>query len=131
MLLTSFGRLPHNRRIPQLSKIMDIYHHIGIKIREERVRLHLTQDALASLVSLTRSSITNIEAGRQKMLLETFIEIAEALNVPPEKLLPSSTPNAREPFEPERPLDVTNEDWQIMEKAMTGKFIKKGKGEDY
>lgn len=103
---------------------MDIYSDIGLKIREERERLSLTQEGLASAIGLTRSSVTNIEAGRQKMLLETFIDIAEALNVAPEKLLPSKTPNAEKRSQHERPPDVTNEDWAIIEKAIRDKIIK-------
>jgi len=38
----------------------------------------LSQDALASAVGLTRSSISNIEKGRQKPLLHTLIDISEA-----------------------------------------------------
>jgi transcriptional regulator with XRE-family HTH domain len=48
----------------------------------------LTQEALASQVSLTRTSITNIEKGRQKFLLHTLFDIASALGVPPGTRLP-------------------------------------------
>lgn len=89
----------------------------------------MTQEALASAIKLTRSSITNIEAGRQRMLLETFIEIAEALDVAPEDLLPHYTPHAGKTSQPERPPDVTNEDWEIIQKTISEKVLNKGEGE--
>jgi len=50
----------------------------------------LTQDGLAKLVGLTRTSITNLEQGRQKCLLHTLSEIAAALQVEPAALIPGS-----------------------------------------
>lgn len=51
----------------------------------------MTQEGLASLVSLTRTSVTNIEKGRQKILLHTIVDIAKALRVSPADLLPEAT----------------------------------------
>jgi transcriptional regulator with XRE-family HTH domain len=70
------------------------YQEVGRRIREARTRHKppLTQEGLAELVSLTRTSITNVEKGRQKILLHTLAEIASALQVDPASLLP--TPNA-------------------------------------
>jgi transcriptional regulator with XRE-family HTH domain len=48
----------------------------------------MTQEELAGLVSLTRTSITNVEKGRQKLLLHTLSDIAEALEVDLASLLP-------------------------------------------
>jgi transcriptional regulator with XRE-family HTH domain len=48
----------------------------------------LTQEGLAQLVSLTRTSITNIEKGRQKILLHTLRDIADALQVQVATLVP-------------------------------------------
>lgn len=41
------------------------------------------------MVSMTRTSVTNIEKGRQKLLLHTFADIARVLGVAPETLLPA------------------------------------------
>lgn len=70
------------------------YLEVGRKIRAAREDRGLTQDALASLVSLTRTSITNIEKGRQKLLLHTLVDVAVALNIPPLKLLPDNRPES-------------------------------------
>lgn len=48
----------------------------------------MTQGALADHISLTRTSVTNIERGEQKFLLHTLMDIAQALRVPPASLLP-------------------------------------------
>lgn len=68
------------------------YQEVGRRIRDARKRRKppLTQEALGKLVSLTRTSITNVEKGRQKFLLHTLADIATALNVEPAMLLPPS-----------------------------------------
>ncbi len=67
-----------------------IYREVGKKILRARNRQSpkKTQQQLAAVVGLERTSITNIERGKQKVLLHTFIRIAEALQVRPENLLP-------------------------------------------
>lgn len=71
------------------------YTELGRRIREVRQKRSLTQEALASLVSLTRTSVTNIEKGRQQVLVHTLAEIAAALKVSPESLLPTSIPSTQ------------------------------------
>jgi transcriptional regulator with XRE-family HTH domain len=63
------------------------YKQVGQNIRLKRPK-NLSQEALASAVGLTRTSISNIESGRQKMLLHTLIDIADALKVEASVLLP-------------------------------------------
>jgi transcriptional regulator with XRE-family HTH domain len=70
------------------------YSQVGEKIRERRGK-NLSQEALAMAVGLTRSSISNIEKGRQKLLLHTLIDIANALNVEAAALLPSRAAEVR------------------------------------
>ena len=66
------------------------YEEVGRRIRDARKRRNpkLTQQGLAELVSLTRTSITNVERGRQKFLLHTLADLAKALQVEPASLLP-------------------------------------------
>jgi transcriptional regulator with XRE-family HTH domain len=68
----------------------EFYEEVGRRIREARKRRNpcLTQQELAKLVSLSRTSITNVEKGRQKVLLHTLADIAGALQVSPASLLP-------------------------------------------
>jgi transcriptional regulator with XRE-family HTH domain len=63
------------------------YKQVGGRIRTQRGK-NLSQEALASAIGLTRTSISNIENGRQKMLLHTLADIAAALKVDAVSLLP-------------------------------------------
>ena len=64
-----------------------------------RLGQNVTQEGLAKLVGLTRTSLTNIEKGRQKILLHTFADLAAALRVAPAELLPPDklSPRAKGP----------------------------------
>jgi transcriptional regulator with XRE-family HTH domain len=64
-----------------------LYARIGKRIRAAREELGLTQKALASLVRLTRTSVTNIERGKQKLLVHTLVDFAKALGVDAGELL--------------------------------------------
>ena len=64
------------------------YKELGVNIREHRKRLKLSQDALARSIGLTRTSLTNIEGGRQHPPLHTFCDIVEQLKVDASTLLP-------------------------------------------
>ena len=70
----------------------NLYSEFGILVRRNRRRLKLSQAMLAERVGLTRTSITNIESGRQKILLHHLFLLAEALNVSPQALLPTAQP---------------------------------------
>lgn len=68
-----------------------LYREIGERItllRKTR-RPRISQEKLAESVDLTRTSVTNIEAGRQAVPLITLYQIACELEVPIEDLLPS------------------------------------------
>jgi len=88
------------------------YEEVGRRIRDARKRRNpkLTQQGLAELVSLTRTSITNVERGRQKFLLHTLADLAKALQVEPASLLP------RLEGEPERNLEDALKDRPRSEK---------------
>lgn len=64
------------------------YSIVGQNISRFRQDKNLTQEKLAKAVHLDRTSISNIEQGRQKILLHFLFEIAEALDVNPTQLLP-------------------------------------------
>lgn len=68
------------------------YESLGIKIRERRNLSGLSQEALAKLVGLNRTSLTNIEKGRQHPPVHILCDIAEQLKANISELLPSSAP---------------------------------------
>ncbi len=71
-------------------RIEGIYDYIGARIRSERIEANLSQEELGLRVGLTRTSISNIELGQQKVQIHTLYEIASLLNVPLTALLPPS-----------------------------------------
>ena len=64
------------------------YKRLGERIRIKRQERGLSQESLARAVGLKRPSMSNIEKGRQNILLHTFCDIAETLNTDANALLP-------------------------------------------
>ncbi len=79
-----------------MAENQEFYRELGRRIREAREKSHLTQEALAVELSLTRTSVTNIEKGRQQLLVHTLVEISRVLNVAPESLLPEPQSSTEE-----------------------------------
>ena len=71
---------------------------LGLRIRAAREG-KLTQATLAATVGLSRTAITNIECGRQRLLVDQLVDIAGALGVPPAELLPAQTSSAQPPHQ--------------------------------
>jgi transcriptional regulator with XRE-family HTH domain len=67
-----------------------IYKRFGLRLRNARKEAELTQEALAEWVGLSRTSITNIEKGRQRIPLHLLFLLASAVGVHPATLLPES-----------------------------------------
>lgn len=65
-----------------------IYVHIGSIIRSRRKALGLTQEMLASRLSISRGGLANIETGRQNILVHQLYEFASQLNLEPSDFLP-------------------------------------------
>jgi transcriptional regulator with XRE-family HTH domain len=59
----------------------------GARMREARMAAEATQAELARALGLTRSSVANIEAGRQHVLAELAVSVAGLLRVDPLWLL--------------------------------------------
>lgn len=59
----------------------DLYLLFGKRVAHARVRAEMTQQDLGNKVQLSRASIANIEAGRQRIVLHQAIEISEALSL--------------------------------------------------
>jgi transcriptional regulator with XRE-family HTH domain len=64
-----------------------VYERVGVNIRLTRQMAGLTQQELADEVLLQRTSIANIEAGRQALSVANLLSIADALSVEPGDLL--------------------------------------------
>ena len=77
-------------RRPRFEENREFYAVVGKRIAKARSG-RLTQEALAKKASLTRTSIINIEKGRQQILLHTLVDIARALQVSLTDLVPDMT----------------------------------------
>lgn len=91
----------------------ELYLQLGKRIREARKGAGLTQAELASLISLSRTSVTNIELGRQHILLHTLYDMASALGREVTDLMPEMKPESREDLTERIPdgLDEREREW--------------------
>ena len=73
----------------KLEDLNKFYLGIGDNIKKFRTKRDYSQDDLAKFLDLTRTSVVNIEKGRQRPPIHTLFEIANFLNVPIEDLFPT------------------------------------------
>ncbi|MBF6100580.1 helix-turn-helix transcriptional regulator [Nocardia cyriacigeorgica] len=64
------------------------YIELGTRIRNARTPKKISQQELGEAVGLKRSSIANIEAGRQRSAVHIIALIGQALSISPEELFP-------------------------------------------
>ncbi len=64
-----------------------IHQSVGLAVRRIREALGIDQGSLAKRVGLTRTSIVNIEAGRQRIILDDVEVFARALGTTPKHLM--------------------------------------------
>lgn len=74
-----------------------IYREFGRILRQRRSDAALTQDELATKVGLVRTSITNMELGKQNVSLHLLFQLADALGVQAKDLLPDRVPQQMSP----------------------------------
>lgn len=63
---------------------------VACKIEEMRLEKGLTQEQLASDVGISRTSLVNMEAGRQAISLVRLFAFADSLDVEAKDLLPDN-----------------------------------------
>src|SRR5579859_5992337 len=86
------------------------YKKIGENIRAKRKERGLSQEGLAKAIGLKRPSMSNIEKGRQNILLHTFRDIVETLGTTTDALFPQ-----RSIPEPKKMPDLTSYSPQVRE----------------
>jgi transcriptional regulator with XRE-family HTH domain len=73
------------------ARIDHFYAVAGSHVRNARRAAGLSQSMLAHRIGFTRSSIANLEAGRQRIALHLFVVIAAALGHEPAEMLPDAS----------------------------------------
>ncbi|OPZ94317.1 MAG: HTH-type transcriptional regulator ImmR [Firmicutes bacterium ADurb.Bin419] len=63
------------------------YKKLGLRIKEYRMNLNMTQEALAEAVGISAVFVSQIESGNRKPSLETVFNISSTLNVPMDYLM--------------------------------------------
>ncbi|WP_367174285.1 helix-turn-helix domain-containing protein [uncultured Deinococcus sp.] len=90
--------------MPNLDETL-LYAALGRRVRTLRKQSNLSQDDLASRLGLLRTSITNIESGRQKLTLASLYRLSAAFNISFDDLLPP-----RDQFIKQDPIQGFNPD---------------------
>jgi transcriptional regulator with XRE-family HTH domain len=91
------------------------YLALGRNIRRARERARLTQGQLADAIGLSRTSVTNLECGRQTLQVHVLAHLSEVLREEPHALLPKASVVEGDP-ELERKLqslDPDARDWAM------------------
>jgi transcriptional regulator with XRE-family HTH domain len=79
----------YNEAVPSARDPEAVYRVFGRRLREIREKKSVPQQELATFSGLTRSSIANIESGKQRVLLHQVLQFAAALRVAVGELVPS------------------------------------------
>ena len=77
------------------------YRKIGARIREVRISKSMSQSDLAVKANISLPHISEIENGKTKMLLATFIRVTEALQVSADVLLRPNIPEVKSIYQSE------------------------------
>lgn len=96
----------------------DLYAALGARIRQAREARGLSQTALGKRLGLNRTSVCNIEAGRQRPMLHTLIAAAQALGVELADLLDGPIPELAKPVE--HPAEVPRRFYLQRDHDVTG-----------
>lgn len=97
-------------------KTNTLYRTIGTRINEARKAKNLSQEELARKTGVSRTSIVNIERGRQRLPLHLLWQIASELNAEPSTFIPSSHEITNQPVS----QSINNETIHIIEKKSQG-----------
>lgn len=90
------------------------YEQLGDRIRRARLSAGLSQEELGRKVGLNRSSISNVEKGRQRILAHVLMDFSAALNVSPARLLGDG------PAEPDLLSGLPEETKSFVEDVLSG-----------
>jgi transcriptional regulator with XRE-family HTH domain len=102
-----------------VSAIDPIYGEIGGLIRVRRRAIGVTQESLGQSIGLTRTSINNIEHGRQALQVHTLFAIASVLGIDSTALLPRSNSIDGDVVEKHLPKKMPDRDKAWLKQVLT------------
>lgn len=76
--------------------VLDVFSR---RMKEERIKKGLTQQELADLANVSLKTVKRYESGAKAMQLEVAYNIANALDISLQRLLPANNQNAVEVFD--------------------------------
>jgi transcriptional regulator with XRE-family HTH domain len=104
-------RAPAAHRKIEMITPNEFYVKLGDSIRRRREESRLTQAELGESLGLSRTSVTNIERGRQRLLIDQFQRVCNVLGVSTDTLLAGldaeERPVVRQPSELKQMPTVT------------------------
>ncbi len=99
--------MPDGKLLPMRA----MYVEVGKLIRAHRNKQKLSQEGLARRIGHSRTSVTNIEAGRQRIPLDLLFALGNALHVDARDLLPAAPSSL--PAEVQRKIPRQYDDSQV------------------
>ena len=93
-----------------------LYSLIGERIRGARENAGLSQAKLAEKLKMSRTSVVNIEAGRQRLPIHVLWQIADEIGTEASLLIPRQS----EYYEQAQPMSLDAETIEEIEKAASG-----------
>jgi len=93
--------------------VLDFHTRLGARVKELREKSELTQEDLAGMLGLNRTSVVDIEKGKRKVCAEEVVKLSEIFRIPINALLDSSKETvvilekvARKPDKPQIRINV-------------------------
>lgn len=87
--------------VPVSNLDSEIFKRIGSRIREVRIDKRMSQADLAEKAHISLPLVSEVELGKTKMRLETFIQIVEALQVSADSILRADIPEVNGMYQSE------------------------------
>lgn len=95
------------------------YFELGKRIKQERIKIRLTQERLAELINKSPKHISSIENATTKVSLPTLIDIANVLNTTVDYLLVDSLGQKTVIYEAEIINMITGHREDVMKRLIT------------
>lgn len=100
-----------NLRMMNDEQVQKVYHLLGERIRLQRMQRKIKQEVLADQLNMSRTSIVNIEKGRQRPSIHLLLELSSIFRIEVVDLIP--------PYPEITPSDSIGAEWKERVKQET------------